>query len=770
MNGALGWVRGFMWPQGGDPNSVDPTLRAPICVFVEFDDVTLGRGADGEQRTFFPGDPAKARWIPVYRQTASSSAEAGVDRLQFPLMLAWVLTHWKAQGMTLPRVRISLAERTASSPGVGYVAVTRVKHVRHLIFETDLPSWEKFQEARHTEAFRSRLRFDLRAAAKFSRTLRRWGFCAEDPWTREEADAASELLNLLRARAQMQRAAVSRQMSRPTDGDAFIWEQAQLDFDGFLATAVGEAVGGDVARKRRFERVAERLRSELHMPAVREALGCLIPEYLHPRLDGTKPRGARGGGDRVGVYLEADRWRVDVAEEAMLGGSHPMAQGVLEFFMKVARRLAQVLQLPFTCGTTALGKRLGMCESVEHLCATVEGWQSWSLAERARVRASREFVVPVLWDPEGRGARDWLLARVTPGEGAVDFFGAVTPRVQVFDRARRSSAAESIARKLSALLGGVAARGAGDSIVEHGDFPAIAGVHEAAVCVFGLICERLAAAARLAGRALPVSDGAHRSIDSGSASFAGDVRLALVRAFAKLREEADASMNRDVYVYLASVPTCCALLDLLMTRDPSAGAAAADAERDAADRSGAVPAAKVRVFEPLTALTWNISECDEYQRISAQAPADRGVWSSADNFLAVQLEILRYCPSVVSLQECPSLEPSPSLGAAYHFIGAEAAHAGFVHLYVAQVQGVPARVELRGQPAVACHLDVGDVALIFVALHLPPHEECAAQRATNLRQLLRALQEAPSPGEPQRACALVLAGDFNIREAEAEQC
>ena len=88
MNGALGWVRGFMWPQGGDPNSVDPTRRAPICVFVEFDDVTLGRSADGEQRTFFPGDPAKARWIPVYRQTASSSAEAGVDRLQFPLMLA----------------------------------------------------------------------------------------------------------------------------------------------------------------------------------------------------------------------------------------------------------------------------------------------------------------------------------------------------------------------------------------------------------------------------------------------------------------------------------------------------------------------------------------------------------------------------------------------------------------------------------------------------------------------------------------------------------
>ena len=42
MNGALGWVRGFMWPQGGDPASADPKLRSPICVFVEFDDVNLG--------------------------------------------------------------------------------------------------------------------------------------------------------------------------------------------------------------------------------------------------------------------------------------------------------------------------------------------------------------------------------------------------------------------------------------------------------------------------------------------------------------------------------------------------------------------------------------------------------------------------------------------------------------------------------------------------------------------------------------------------------
>ena len=404
MNGALGWVRGFMWPEGGDPNSADPALRAPICVFVEFDDVNMGPDAGGGQRTFFPDDPSKARWIPVYRQTAASSTEANVERLQFPLMLAWALTHWKAQGMTLSLVRISLGEKTAKSPGVGYVALTRVKHVRHLIFETDLPAWDTFQEARHSELFRSRLRFDLRVAAKFSRTLRRWGFCAADPWTREDADAASELLGVLRSRGQLQRARRAEFTGLPSDEDAFIWKEHELDFDGFFASAVQDAARGDASRQLRLEAVSARLRSELHMPAVRAALGCLIPEHLHPSLDGKKkPRAPRGGGDRVGVYLEADRWRVDLAEETSLSGSHPIAQGVLEFFTKVFRRVAHILELPLTCGTIGLGKRLGLSESVEHLCATVEAWQSWSEAERTRVRASREFLLPVLWDPEGRG-------------------------------------------------------------------------------------------------------------------------------------------------------------------------------------------------------------------------------------------------------------------------------------------------------------------------------------------------------------------------------
>ena len=30
MNGALGYVRGFVWPKGGDPNAIDPEKQAPL--------------------------------------------------------------------------------------------------------------------------------------------------------------------------------------------------------------------------------------------------------------------------------------------------------------------------------------------------------------------------------------------------------------------------------------------------------------------------------------------------------------------------------------------------------------------------------------------------------------------------------------------------------------------------------------------------------------------------------------------------------------------
>ena len=62
MNGALGYVRGYMWPEGGDPHAVDAhglpdkKRRAPLCVFVELDGIKL-QSKDGRPLSFLPDDP-----------------------------------------------------------------------------------------------------------------------------------------------------------------------------------------------------------------------------------------------------------------------------------------------------------------------------------------------------------------------------------------------------------------------------------------------------------------------------------------------------------------------------------------------------------------------------------------------------------------------------------------------------------------------------------------------------------------------------------------
>ena len=203
MNGALGTVRGFIWPEGGDPHSQVRKLQAPVCVVVEFDDVDLGQeiACDGrgeplvqgerfvyKRKNFFPslveslgvcadGVPRACRCVPIFHSQTNAESDAQVSRNQFPLVLAWALTHWKAQGMTLRRARIRMGVRTVSVPGIGFVANTRCKHPSHIVYDLDLPAWEYFQEAQWKQTFRERCRFEWRLAAKASRTVRKYGFC-----------------------------------------------------------------------------------------------------------------------------------------------------------------------------------------------------------------------------------------------------------------------------------------------------------------------------------------------------------------------------------------------------------------------------------------------------------------------------------------------------------------------------------------------------------------------------------------------------------------
>ncbi len=260
MNGALGWVKGFLWPEGGDPGSKESKKRAPVIVFVEFDDVNLGGEfvadeagkAKWRARSFFPEDPSRKNWVLIWQEKCEAVTEEHVIRYQFPLVWAWALTHWKAQGMTLRRVRIALGKRVAQSPGIGYVCVTRVRHPTDIVFEIDFPEYETFQNAKHKEAFRERCRFELRLRARASRTILKYAagdgvprvVCEADEWTEGDARIAVALLRRLTAKGDMKRAAL-KQSGRPVDKNAWLWGEKDPDFERELQEAVDALVTCD---------------------------------------------------------------------------------------------------------------------------------------------------------------------------------------------------------------------------------------------------------------------------------------------------------------------------------------------------------------------------------------------------------------------------------------------------------------------------------------------------------------------------------------------
>ena len=272
---------------------------------------------------------------------------------------------------------------------------------------------------------------------------------------------------------------------------------------------------------------------------------------------------------------------------------------VVEFFLKVVRRICEQLGLPVAVGTHKLGERLGGGESLEHLCRTgLQGWASWTSEHRRSALEAKEFLLLALWDSERRGSHDWMLVRVEPRQEGASIGAAVKAgtglRVCVHDRFRRPTPLATLGAKAVALLGGVdAAKAVGDGL-ELGSAPPGQGSLDAIVVAFGLLVSRVA---RHAGVA---------AMDSEAPSFVSDVRGALACAFAALRAEADQSGEREVFAYLSLRSACERVLSLLVSRPivssvPSAAATLATSFEGQTER-GPEGTTDLRL------LTWNIAE------------------------------------------------------------------------------------------------------------------------------------------------------------------
>ena len=355
--------------------------------------------------------------------------------------------------MTLIRARVRLGQRIAAQPGIAFVAVTRVKHPSHLVFDTDLPDYEHFQKAQWTPNFRARKRFDWRLAAKASRTLRKYGYCKADLWETHEVELATKILSRLARDTRLRRARLLRGRE---DDDAWCWDDDNVPVEAEvlrhavdLEESEGKACSG-------AQMIAERLLGPLHRPAVLEAMGCLIPRDFHPRYDGKPPRGKVGPEDAsIGVCIEAGRWKVDVFEEQMLSSGASCDEGrlskaVIEFFLMVLKRISVGLELPVALPTHKLGQEVGAAEEVAFLRLKLQSWESWP-SMKASIARARHVILPIVLD-EPKVPRDVVLVCVTRSERDGEGGYSEALEVEVFDVLGRKSLAEMLAQNVLGVM------------------------------------------------------------------------------------------------------------------------------------------------------------------------------------------------------------------------------------------------------------------------------------------------------------------------------
>ena len=289
--------------------------------------------------------------------------------------------------------------------------------------------------------------------------------------------------------------------------------------------------------------------------AVREALGCLVPEGLHPRLDGSgrKSRGQTGAGtQRVGVHLEVDGWRISVFDEEALAEGKAVTKGFMEFFLKVARRVCETLRLNIAIGSHVLGERLAESgQTLETVRRGLEGWKHWHPEE---VRAAGCLLVPVPAQ-EGKSVRDWFLVSVRSASGEGERLAqASSLHVSIQDRCGRATVGERVAGMIDGVVRGVKC-GPGDRVsVEQGRFPDCSSSVDSCLVVLGLVFARIAQEAKVG------------HLDPFAASYVHDFRGCLARAMGMLRIEADRLGDRDVGRGLCTESLCSRLLAMLAER------------------------------------------------------------------------------------------------------------------------------------------------------------------------------------------------------------
>ena len=150
--------------KGCHPNHDDDAAKRMPCVIIVDFPQYIGLA--------FFSDKTKAKWVPIRPVTRNATDDSDVSRRQFPLILAFALTPWKAQGMTMVKEKLQ-TDKAASSPGVLFTALTRIRHPDTIMFTDNFPSYAQIMKARTNPGFKSRQAWERKAREKCSRTIRK---------------------------------------------------------------------------------------------------------------------------------------------------------------------------------------------------------------------------------------------------------------------------------------------------------------------------------------------------------------------------------------------------------------------------------------------------------------------------------------------------------------------------------------------------------------------------------------------------------------------
>jgi ATP-dependent exoDNAse (exonuclease V) alpha subunit len=143
INGAYGTIVDIIYPKGLQPPSL------PLAVIVQFDDTYTGPSFRSEF-----GD----RLVPITpSQIQFTWQNVPCTRRQIPLTLAFASTIHKAQGSTILRAVIDIGDKDPpTSPGLGFVAISRIKTLRDAVFAAF--TFDRLTKIKKSPSFRERLK------------------------------------------------------------------------------------------------------------------------------------------------------------------------------------------------------------------------------------------------------------------------------------------------------------------------------------------------------------------------------------------------------------------------------------------------------------------------------------------------------------------------------------------------------------------------------------------------------------------------------------